>query len=160
MVWVPKNKKEGDDSGNSPATAPTSVSPPSPITTPAPPTHLPKAPLLGDSKTMATFPINPLAFLPDGMTIDQGPPNHKVRTDLVVPAIVTLQNDRVLIAETNRFIPIHLRETMREDIRDMLVEAGYLVRFYDDHPFGIGVYTLEIPSLLMMSLVLPLSWMK
>jgi hypothetical protein len=98
MVWVPKNKKEGDDSGNSPATAPTAVSPPSPITTPAPPTHLPEAPLLGDSKTMATFPINPLAFLPDGMTIDQGPPDRKVRTDLVVPAIAPLQNDRVLIA--------------------------------------------------------------
>jgi hypothetical protein len=143
LVWVPKKKKEGDDSGNSLATTPAAVSPPSSVTSPAPTTHQPEAPLLGDSATMATFPVNPLAFLPDGMPIDQGPLDRKVRTDLVVPAIAPLQNDRVLIAETNRFIPIHLRETMREDIRDMLVEAGHLVRLYDDHPFGIGVYTFR-----------------
>jgi hypothetical protein len=32
----------------------------------------------------------PLAFLPDGMTVDQGPPGRKVRTDFVVPAIAPL----------------------------------------------------------------------
>ncbi|KAK1695478.1 hypothetical protein QYE76_012175 [Lolium multiflorum] len=26
---------------------------------------------------MATFPVNPLAFLPDGMSVDQGPPDRK-----------------------------------------------------------------------------------
>jgi hypothetical protein len=90
LVWVPKKKKEGDDSGNSLATTPAAVSPPSSVTSPAPPTHQPEAPLLGDSATMATFPVNPLAFLPDGMTIDQGPLDRKVRTDLVVPAIAPL----------------------------------------------------------------------
>jgi hypothetical protein len=90
---------------------------------------------------MATFPVNPLPLLPDGMPVDQGPVNRKVRSDLVVPAIAPLQNDRVLIAETSRFIPIQHREQMREDVRDWLVTEGYIVRYYDDHPFGLGVYT-------------------
>jgi hypothetical protein len=92
---------------------------------------------------MVTFPVNPLAFLPEGMTVDQGPADRKVRMELVVPAIAPLQNDRVLVAETNRFIPIHLQENMREDIRDMLVESGYVVRYFDDNPFGIGVFTFR-----------------
>jgi hypothetical protein len=77
MVWVPKKKKEGDDSGNISATAPEAISPPPPVTSPAPPAHQLEAPLLSDSATMATFPVNPLAFLPDGMTIDQGPPDAR-----------------------------------------------------------------------------------
>jgi hypothetical protein len=32
---------------------------------------------------------------------------------------------------------------MHEDIRDMLVESGHIVRYFDDHPFGIGVYTFR-----------------
>jgi hypothetical protein len=32
---------------------------------------------------------------------------------------------------------------MREDVRDMLVEAGHIVRYFDDHPFGLGVYTFR-----------------
>jgi hypothetical protein len=90
---------------------------------------------------MATFPVNPLVFLLEGMKIDQGPPDRKVRTDLVVPPTAPLQHDRVLIAETNRFIPVHLRQSVREDIRDMMVEEGFIVRYFYDHPFGIGVYT-------------------
>jgi hypothetical protein len=43
-----------------------------------------------------------LAFLPDGMTVDQGAPDRKVRTDRVVPPTAPLQHDRVLIVETNR----------------------------------------------------------
>jgi hypothetical protein len=30
---------------------------------------------------------------------------------------------------------------MREDLRDLLVEDGHIVRYFDDHPFGLGVYT-------------------
>jgi hypothetical protein len=75
------------------------------------------------------------------MTVDHGPPDKKVRTNLVVPAIAPLHNDRVLIAETNRFIPIQHRDQMREDLRDLLVEDGHIVRYFDDHPFGLGVYT-------------------
>jgi hypothetical protein len=58
--------------------------------------------------TMANFPVNPLAFLPNGMTIDQGPADRKVRSMLVVDPVPPLQHDSVLIIETNRFIPIHL----------------------------------------------------
>jgi hypothetical protein len=36
---------------------------------------------------------------------------------------------------------VHLRESVREEIRDLLVEKGFVVRYFDDHPFGIGVYT-------------------
>jgi hypothetical protein len=90
---------------------------------------------------MATFPVNPLAFLPEGLTIDQGPADRKVRTDLVVPPNAPLQNDKVAIAEMNRFIPIHLRQQMRDDLRDLLEEAGQHVSEFDDHPFGLGVYT-------------------
>jgi hypothetical protein len=67
--------------------------------------------------------VNPLAFLADRMSVDQGPTDHKVRTDLVVPAIAPLQNECVLVAKTNRFIHIHLRENMREDIRDLFFRS-------------------------------------
>jgi hypothetical protein len=96
---------------------------------------------LPSSAAMATFPVNPLAFLPEGMSIDHGPADWKVRTDLVVSSPAPLQHDKVAIAETNRFIPIHLRDQMRSDIRDMLNEAGHTVSAFDDHPFGIGSFT-------------------
>jgi hypothetical protein len=90
---------------------------------------------------MATFPVNPLAFLPEGMTIDQGPTDRKVHTDLVVSPNAPLQHDTVLIAEMNRFIPIHLRQQMRDDMRAILNEAGHHVTAFDDHPFHLGSYT-------------------
>jgi hypothetical protein len=90
---------------------------------------------------MATFPVNPLAFLPEGMTIDHGPADRKVRTDLVVSPNAPLHNDKVVIAETNRFIPIHLRQAMRDDLRNLLEEGGHSVSAYDDHPFGLGSFT-------------------
>jgi hypothetical protein len=82
---------------------------------------------------MSTFLVNPLAFLPEGMIVDHGPANRKVRSDLVVPSVAPLQHDRVLIAEANRFIPIQHREQMREDFRDLLVPESHNVRYYDDH---------------------------
>jgi hypothetical protein len=99
-VLIPKRNKAGHVSGYSIATTHAAVSSPAPVSAPSP--------LLGKAAAMVTFPVNPLAFLPKGMNIDQGPPYCKVHTDLVVPAIAPLQNDRVLVAKTNRFIPIHL----------------------------------------------------
>ena len=58
------------------------------------------------SDAMANFPVNPLAFLPDGMTIEQGLADRKVRSDLVVNSIPPLRHDNVVIAEANHFIPI------------------------------------------------------
>jgi hypothetical protein len=92
---------------------------------------------------MASFPVNPLEFLPEGMTIDHGPADRKVRSDLVVSPNALLHNDKVLIAETNRFILVHLRQSMRDDLRALLDEAGYTVSLYDDHPFGLGSYTFS-----------------
>jgi hypothetical protein len=50
------------------------------------------------------------------MMIDHGPANRKPRTDLVISSNVPLLNDKVVIAETNRFVPIHLRQQFREDL--------------------------------------------
>jgi hypothetical protein len=47
---------------------------------------------------MASFLVNPLEFLPEGMTIDHGPADRKVRSDLVVSPNAPLHNDKVLIA--------------------------------------------------------------
>jgi hypothetical protein len=104
--------------------------------------------VLGDSPSdqgggaMANFPVNPLAFLPEGMTIDQGPADRKVRSHLVVNPISPLQHDNVVIAEPSRFIPIQLREDMREEIANMITEAGFTVTAFDDHPLGLGVFTM------------------
>jgi hypothetical protein len=97
--------------------------------------------LAAPAVAMASFPINPLAFLPEGLTIDHGPADRKVRTDLVVSPNAPLHNDKVVIAETNRFIPIHLRQSMRDDVKALLDEAGYTISAFDDHPFGLGSYT-------------------
>jgi hypothetical protein len=104
--------------------------------------------VLGDSPSvqgggaMANFPVNPLAFLPEGMTIDQGPADRKVRSHLVVHPISPLQHDNVIIAEPSRFIPIQFREDMREEIANMITEAGFTVTAFDDHPLGLGVFTM------------------
>jgi hypothetical protein len=91
---------------------------------------------------MANFPVNPLAFLPEGMTIDHGPADRKVRTNVVVNPISPLQHDNVVIAEPSRFIPIQLREDMREEIVNMITEAGFTVTAFDDRPLGLGVFTM------------------
>jgi hypothetical protein len=88
---------------------------------------------------MANFHVNPLAFLPEGMAIDQWPLDRKVLTNLVVPVVAPLQHYRVLVAETNRFIHIQQREQMRKDLMDLLVEEGHILRHYDDLPFGHAV---------------------
>jgi hypothetical protein len=134
-IWVVKGKKDltpSTQQQSAPAPAPSTAVPPSS-------SIVLSAAVATDD--MANFPVNPLAFLPEGMTVDHGPPDRKVRTNLVVPAVAPLHNDRVLIAETNRFIPIQHRDQMREDLRDLLVEDGHIVRYFDDHPFGLGVYT-------------------
>jgi hypothetical protein len=95
-------------------------------------------------------------FLPDGMKVDQGPANTKVRSDLVVPALAPLQHDKVLIVDTSRFILIQHREQMREDVRDWLVTKGYIVRYVDDHPFGLGVFTF--PDTLTVDVVKGLTY--
>jgi hypothetical protein len=71
-------------------------------------TPLPQATVEPLPAVMANFPINPLVFPPEGLTVDHGPADRKTRTDLVVSPNVPLHNDKVVITETNRFVPIHL----------------------------------------------------
>ena len=40
--------------------------------------------VLCSSKKMVNFPVNPLAFLPHGMTMEQGPPGRKARVDMAL----------------------------------------------------------------------------
>jgi hypothetical protein len=48
---------------------------------------------------MANFPVNPLAFLPEGMMVDHGPADRKASSDLVVSPNAPLHNDKVIIAK-------------------------------------------------------------
>ena len=91
---------------------------------------------------MANFPVNPLAFLPNGLTIDPGPVDRLVRSHMVVPAEAPLQHDRKVIAETNRFIPIQLREDYRIQVMNLLNESQLFVSRFDDHPLGLGIFTM------------------
>jgi hypothetical protein len=100
--------------------------------------------VLGDQGggAMANFPVNPLAFFLEGMTIDHGPYDRKVHTNLVVNPISPLQHDNVVIVEPSRFIPIQLWEDMREEIANMITEAGFTFTAFDDHPLRLGVLTM------------------
>jgi hypothetical protein len=48
---------------------------------------------------MANYPCNPFAFVPDGMAIDHGPQNRRVRCDLAISAVPPLNHDSYAIAE-------------------------------------------------------------
>jgi hypothetical protein len=65
-----------------------------------------------------------------------------VRSYLVVSPVSPLMNDKVVIAKPSRFIPIQLRQEVRENIADIVTEVGYTMTALDDHPFGIGIFTL------------------
>jgi hypothetical protein len=131
-IWVVKG--EADKKGVSPPTSSENRGAVSSL-------PLPQAIVQSPSAAMATFPVNLLAFLPEGMTIDHGPADRKPCIDLVLSSNAPLLNDKVVIAETNRFVPIHLRQQFSEDLRGLLEESGYVVSAFDDHPFGLGSYT-------------------
>jgi hypothetical protein len=92
---------------------------------------------------MANFAVNPLAFIPPGMSIDHGPADRRVRSVLVVDPVPPLHHDNLVIAEPSHFMPIHMRQDLRDTIEGLLVEDGFTVRRTDDHPFGLGTFTLS-----------------
>ncbi|XP_020186985.1 uncharacterized protein [Aegilops tauschii subsp. strangulata] len=75
---------------------------------------------------MANFPVNPLAFLPHGMTVEQGPPDRKARVDMALSGHLPLNHDRFLIAETSRAIPVHLRQEARSALADFVPVRGQI----------------------------------
>lgn len=89
---------------------------------------------------MANFPVNPIPFLPTGWSIEPGPPDRKVRADMAVNPIPPLNNSFLAIAKASRFVPLHLREGLRETIEGLLHEAGLLTTEVLDHPLGIGMF--------------------
>uniref|UniRef100_A0A453JYF4 DUF7597 domain-containing protein n=1 Tax=Aegilops tauschii subsp. strangulata TaxID=200361 RepID=A0A453JYF4_AEGTS len=99
--------------------------------------------VLCSSKKMANFPVNPLAFLPHGMTVEQGPPDRKARVDMALSGHLPLNHDRFLIAETSRAIPVHLRQEARSALAGMLNHDSYSVRFFEDSPLGLGLFCIR-----------------
>lgn len=90
---------------------------------------------------MTNYPINPLPYLPPGMTIDPGPADRKVRGEMVVHPVPPLNHEYLAIAETNRFIPIQQCEELRGIIEGLLHEAEIHPVEEIGHPLGIGMFT-------------------
>ncbi|KAE8784762.1 hypothetical protein D1007_41606 [Hordeum vulgare] len=89
---------------------------------------------------MANFTCNPVAFLPSGFSIEQGPADCKVRADMALSATPPLCNDDFAIAESNRPIPIHLRYVARQEVARLLNHDMYFVRDVQDTALGLGLF--------------------
>ena len=92
---------------------------------------------------MANFPINIVPYLPQGMTVELGPPDRKVRSDVVVSAVPPLRHDFLAIAEANRFIPKHQKAALRDNIQGLLHESHFFPTEVKDHPLGIDIFGFD-----------------
>jgi hypothetical protein len=90
---------------------------------------------------MANYPCNPFAFVPDGMAIDHGPLNRRVRCDLAISAVPPLNHDSYAIAETNLDVPIQQRFHARRELRRMLRHDGFQVSSMEDYAIGLGLFS-------------------
>lgn len=90
--------------------------------------------------SMVSFTCNPFAFLPPGFSIEQGPSDHKVRADMALSATPPLCHDDYAISESNRPIPIHLRQVARQEIVRLPNHFRFFVRDAQDSAFGLGLY--------------------
>jgi hypothetical protein len=95
--------------------------------------------LLGS--VMANYPCNPFSFVSDGLAIDHGPPNRRVRCDLAISPVPPLHHDNYAIAETNLDIPIQQRFHARRELRRMLHHDGFQVCNMEDYAIGLGLYS-------------------
>ena len=89
---------------------------------------------------MANYPVNPIPFLLPGWSVEPGPADRKVRADMVVNPIPPLNNSFLDIAEASRFVPLHLREGLRETNEGLLHESWLHTTEASDHPLGIGIF--------------------
>jgi hypothetical protein len=89
---------------------------------------------------MANFPVNPFRFLPDGMTIDEGPQDRVVRGHMAVPPEAPLYHGEYAIAVANWYVPDLLRPEMLEELVNILRYDHHIdVRSARSSPFGIGL---------------------
>ena len=98
------------------------------------------ASLQSTTTTMANFPINVIPYLPPGMTVELGPPDRRVRDDMVVGPIPPLRHDFLAIAEANRDIPFHRKAALRHIIEGLLHESEFFPTEVGDHPLGVGIF--------------------
>ena len=89
---------------------------------------------------MANFLVNVVPYLPQGMTIELGPEDRKVRDDMVVSPTPPLRHAFLAIAEVNRFVPFHHKAALRHTIEGLLHESHYFPSEVTDHPLGIGLF--------------------
>jgi hypothetical protein len=130
LTWRVKGQKEISSVGIDKSTHIVPSSPPGGIN-----------PLLLQTPSMANYPCNPFAFVPDGLAIDHGPQNRRVRCDLAVSAVPPLNHDNYAIAETNLDIPIQQRFHARRELRRMLRHDGYQVCSMEDYAIGLGLFS-------------------
>uniref|UniRef100_A0ACD5ZN89 Uncharacterized protein n=1 Tax=Avena sativa TaxID=4498 RepID=A0ACD5ZN89_AVESA len=90
---------------------------------------------------MANYHCNPLAFVPTGLAIDNGPQGHRVRADLAVSAEAPLNHDNFAIAETDVQVPIQQRYHARIELRRRLNRQGFHVSSMEDYPIGLGLFS-------------------
>ena len=77
---------------------------------------------------------------PPGLTIDPGPASQKVHGEMVVDPEPLLNHDFLAIAEANRFVPIHQKETLPTTIEGLLHESNIHPIEFIYHPLGIGMF--------------------
>uniref|UniRef100_A0ACD5X0M9 Uncharacterized protein n=1 Tax=Avena sativa TaxID=4498 RepID=A0ACD5X0M9_AVESA len=93
---------------------------------------------------MAYFPVNPFCFVPDGLTLDDGPADRLVRAHLAVPADASLFHCDTAIDVANWEVPDLMRPEMLEDLVSLLrYDQHVVIRSAHSSPFGIGLLRFE-----------------
>ena len=94
---------------------------------------------------MANFPVNVVPYIPTGMTIELGPADRIVRSDMAVHPVPPLNHDFLVIAEVNHHVPFHHKAALRQVITGLLHESNFDPTKVDDHPLGIAIYGFPSP---------------
>ena len=94
---------------------------------------------------MANYPVNVVPYIPMGMTIELGPQDRVVRSDMAVHPVPPLNHDFLAIAEVNRHVPHHQKAALREVITGLLHESHFFPSEVDDHPLGIAIFGFANP---------------
>jgi hypothetical protein len=94
---------------------------------------------------MANFPVNPFRFLPEGMTVDDGPQERLVRGHMAVPPEAPLFHGEYAIAVANWHVPDLLRPEMLEELVNILGYDHHIkIRSARSSPFGIGLIKFSL----------------